>query len=260
MYNVARNNYFKNQKDNCVKTPKWLAERIYEIGWKLSPSFIYDIGCGNGVLSWPWYDNARYGDFEAIGIDIRDNEYFSKFVQKDFFMLDKNDIEMIETSCGFTPDSYGKRKRVILCNPPFNKNIIDISSLKNYASEIGACTNGKPFIPYIFLRKMFDLFGQKVPIVLFTPYTFALNQRIESDRWLWLKDNKIKISGRLCLPIDTWNAKEEFVFYKEQEKKLQKDSNYNLNVRKLKRELSIIEFHTEVLFFNFNGIPAHNWI
>ena len=49
---------------------------------------------------------------------------------------------------------------LVLCNPPFNNDM----------------TDGKVFVPELFLKKILEVAGQKTPIVLFAPMGMRLNQ------------------------------------------------------------------------------------
>src|SRR3546814_20567002 len=61
-------------------------------------------------------------------------------------------------------------------NPPFN---ID-SKTKEY---IKANYGGRPLLPEVWFQKAIELFGTSVPIAMFTPYGFRLNQTDKSSRW-----------------------------------------------------------------------------
>ena len=70
----------------------------------------------------------------------------------------------------------------MLCNSPFN----------------GA--DGKQLYPEVFLCHAFKLFGDTIPIVLFVPMGFRLNQRRKSTRWRWLLDSRATITSIVSLP------------------------------------------------------------
>ena len=98
---------------------------------------------------------------------------------------------------------------LVLCNPPFN----------------GAA--GKQLYPEVFLRHAFRLFGETVPIVLFTPMGFRLNQRRRSARWRWLRDTRANLTSIVSLPLDIFPG---------------------------------VEFHAEILIFNVKGIRPHYFL
>src|SRR3546814_5002495 len=64
----------------------------------------------------------------------------------------------------------------IIMNPPLN---ID-SKTKEY---IKANYGGRPLLPEVWFQKALELFGTSVPIAMFTPYGFRLNQTDNSSRW-----------------------------------------------------------------------------
>jgi hypothetical protein len=62
-----------------------------------------------------------------------------------------------------------------IMNPPFNIDKSTVSYIKkNYS--------GRPLLPEIWLKKTIELFGKNIPIVVFTPYGFRLNQSLTSKR------------------------------------------------------------------------------
>ena len=107
---------------------------------------------------------------KIIGVDI--NKHSKKHC--DTFMHSK--FEDIGSWSFEMPD-------LILCNPPFN----GAKNRKLYSE--------------VFLRKIVELFGKSVPIALFTPMGFRLNQTLRSSRWNWLKET-IEISSIISLPCD----------------------------------------------------------
>src|SRR3546814_1517621 len=69
-----------------------------------------------------------------------------------------------------------QKPSLIIMNPPFN---ID-SKTKEY---IKANYGGRPLLPEVWFQKALELFGTSVPIAMFTPYGFRLNQTDNSSRW-----------------------------------------------------------------------------
>ena len=60
-------------------------------------------------------------------------------------------------------------------NPPFNVDETTASYIKeNYS--------GRPLLPEVWLKRTLELFGKNIPIVMFTPYGFRLNQSRDSKR------------------------------------------------------------------------------
>ena len=103
-------------------------------------------------------------------------------------------------------------------NPPFN---IDKKTKKYIKEHYG----GRPLLPEVWLQKALELFGKKIPIVLFTPYGLRLNQTTESKRWLkFIGGEYPEISSIISLPKNIFDG---------------------------------ILFHSEILIFNVNGIKPH---
>jgi type I restriction enzyme M protein len=106
-------------------------------------------------------------------------------------------------------------------NPPFN---ID-SKTKQYIREK---YGGRPLLPEIWLQKAVELWGRDVPIVMFTPYGFRLNQSDTSARWQKFASNQYPpISTIVSLPKDVFDG---------------------------------ILFHSEVLMFNIKGLGGHYFV
>ena len=86
---------------------------------------------------------------------------------------------------------------------------------------------GRQLYPEVFLRRIFDLFGATVPTVLVCPMGLRLNQKKSSKRWRWLRDCGAKITSIVSLPTNTFPG---------------------------------VDFHTEILIFNVDGILPHYWL
>ncbi len=182
-------------KNSSIETPSWLAYQIYTIIESSRENFknMVDVGCGKGNLSFPF----NLANYRCYGIDNRKVKYHSKFLKTNFF--------------GTVLGSFFEKKYdLILCNPPFN------DEKKEY---------GRKLMPELFLRKIFELWGEKAKVVLFVPMGFRLNCRYEADRLKWLrKDCKAKITSILSLPVNTFKG---------------------------------VLFHSEILFWNIKGIKSH---
>ena len=93
-----------------------------------------------------------------------------------------------------------------VCNPPFNLGV------------------GRMLGSEVFLRKILAVCGN-VPVALFCPMGFRLNQRMNSARWRWLRDEcPAKITSLMALPLDCFEG---------------------------------VEFHAEVVFFNAPHLEPH---
>lgn len=204
--NVNRNDYRNNPKRNDIVTSLEVAHCLFDIiseHIKISavnskfPKVILDPAVGTGNLLAPWKQfSVNFNlDIKTIGIDIENyNDCVDDFLQTKFEDITYWNFKM--------PD-------LILCNPPFNQGV------------------GRKLYSYVFLQKIIELFKNTVPVVLFCPMGFRLNQRKHSNRWKWLRNNKVEISSILSLPLDMFNN---------------------------------VEFHNEILFINFPewyGLKPH---
>lgn len=77
---------------------------------------------------------------------------------------------------------------------------------------------GRGLLPEMFLKKVFNSFGYDTRVALICPMGFCLNQRNKSKRWRWLRDAGMVLNARVPLPLDVFEG---------------------------------VEFHVEILFFNF---------
>ena len=200
MYQVNRNNFYKNEKNATVYTPYHLSNFIYHtINDKIPKnSFILDPCVGKGSLLNPWLKN----DYNVIGIDIED-QGFQYTKQMNYLLLKKGEID--------TPN-------LVIMNPPFN---VDIKT-KHYIKEN---YSGRPLLPEVWLSKSIELFGKDIPMIMFTPYGFRLNQTLTSKRWQkFAQGDYPEISSIISLPKNVFEN---------------------------------ILFHSEILIFNIDGLKGH---
>jgi hypothetical protein len=109
---------------------------------------------------------------------------------------------------------------LVIANPPFN---VESKTKMIMKAEYGA----RPLLPEVWLKKTVSLFGGDVPIVMFAPYGLRLNQSIKSRRWqAFLTGSFPPISSILALPKDIYQD---------------------------------VLFHSEVLFFNIDGLKPHDF-
>lgn len=95
---------------------------------------------------------------------------------------------------------------LVICNPPFNLGV------------------GRMLGSEAFLRKILEICGN-TSIALFCPMGFRLNQRKNSKRWQWLRDEcPAQITSIMSLPLDCFDG---------------------------------VEFHAEIVFFNCHHLPPH---
>jgi len=185
---TKNNDYINNPKNSCIKTPRSFGEFLYNNIKLWTPDQIVsnkltvlDIGCAEGNLSWKFSEDGR---FNIYGVDVDDysKEFNGEFFQKDF--LEGYD----EKFCNLKPD-------LIFCNPTWN------NPKKLY---------GKVYLPELFLKKIFILYGTDVPIVFLTSYTLIMNVRCTTKKAMlggitrqsWLRDCEAKITSILEMPLD----------------------------------------------------------
>ena len=218
---TTRNDFYNNRKRSDIETPVKVAEFIYQIV-RESPLFsevkqyeLLDVACGSGILGVPfvsmpwWYVN---------GIDVVDEkpEGYANYVQMDF-------MEFPGELPNFSPD-------LIVCNPPFN----------NMAGEH---TNGLK--PELFIKRIFDLYGHTIPVVLFAPMGFIFNQRKKSKRWRSLRDEykDAEITSIIVPPLDIF-TNPDF----DPDKEIGKGNRPN------------IEFHNMIMLWNIPGVKSFYWL
>lgn len=199
--NVNRNNYREQPKKSDIYTPKGVSQFLFDIlNKKICPSieptyrnytWIFDPAIGSGRLTDPWFKDG----YMVSGCDI-----IKKTTKYHFFIKDK--FENIH-------DGIFKQPDLVLCNPPFN----------------AGC--GRKLQPQVFLEHIFELFGVTVPVVLFTPMGFLMNQRKTSTRWHWLRDCGAEISSIISLPLDIFPE---------------------------------VQFHNLIVIFNIDGLKPHYFL
>lgn len=204
MYRVDRNNFYKNEKKATVLTPDYVSEFLFSILQRHIPNsgVIVDPCVGAGSLLKPW--KAR--DYKTIGIDI-EHQGFPKTIVKNYLELRKEDISI--------------KPALVIMNPPFN---IDAKTKDYIRKHYG----GRPLLPEVWLQKAIELFGTAVPIAMFTPYGFRLNQTDTSTRWRrFIEGEYPEITSIVSLPKDVFEG---------------------------------ILFHSEVLLFNLPKLNGHYFV
>lgn len=223
--NVSRNDYIKNPKEFDIFTPPEICYFIQDVVSINKYEKILDVCCGSGNLSVPFSQSETPP--ELIGVDVIDHSstYPGKFMQFDFANIkDKKELAKMSTedkeedlkdylnNCDylkiFSP-------QFVLCNPPWNK-----------------CP-GKKLYPFEIAKKVFELFGPKTPMVLFTPMGLRLNRRYGAKRARELEsliERGCEITSICSMPIDA--------FFPGNKEKGQQ---------------------WEILFFNVENIKPHYW-
>jgi len=205
MYRVDRNNFYRREKKATVFTPSYVSDFLYSI---LNPHIrrgsgvILDPCVGAGSLLAPW----KRAGYRVGGVDIED-QGFPGTIVKNYLELTRNNI----------PHDVS----LVLMNPPFN---IDGKTKAYIQKHYG----GRPLLPEMWLQKAIELFGKEMPIVMFTPYGFRLNQTERSTRWMrFLNAEYPPISSIVSLPKDVFPN---------------------------------VLFHSEVLAFNLPDLNGHYFV
>lgn len=178
----ARNKteYIEKPKNSAVFTPPALANRIAEI---LKPVIkpdwvILDPSIGAGNLIEPYKNNcvigvdSQYWNIKkSTGGTGRSYEGIPKVQIGEFQNIHPWPME--------TPD-------IIISNPPWN----------------GGHSKGEPkvFLPFVFLMHITRLFGHEIPIVMIAPNGLLWNQRQNSKRIAWIKQN-LRLVSIMPLPL-----------------------------------------------------------
>lgn len=190
MYRVDRNNFYKNEKKATIFTPDYVSEFLFDLIQEhinVKDGVIIDPCVGQGSLLKPWKRNG----YNVLGIDI-ENQGFPKTIVKNYLEVKNGDIK--------------KKPSLIIMNPPFN---IDVKTRKYIKEHYG----GRPLLPEVWLQKAIELWGTEVPIVMFTPYGFRLNQTEQSSRWKkFIDDEYPAITAIISLPK---NVFENVLFHSE---------------------------------------------
>jgi hypothetical protein len=153
MYRVDRNNFYKHEKKATIFTPDYVSDFLYSLlssHIAKKDGVVIDPCVGKGSLLKPWKKNG----YDVMGIDI-EHQGFPHTKVKNYLEVQKGEIN--------------KKVSLVIMNPPFN---ID-SKTKHYIKEH---YGGRPLLPEVWFAKAVELFGNNVPIAMFTPYGFRLNQ------------------------------------------------------------------------------------
>lgn len=183
MYRVDRNNFYKNQKKATIYTPDYVSEFLFDLLKEYvekNDGVIIDPCVGTGSLLKPWKQHG----YKTVGIDI-ENQGFPNTIVKNYLEV--------------RPGELKQKISMVIMNPPFN---ID-SKTKQYIKEN---YGGRPLLPEVWFQKAIELFGRDVPIVMFTPYGFRLNQTENSSRWKrFINEEYPEIRSIVSLPKDVYD-------------------------------------------------------
>lgn len=188
MYNVGRNNFYKNEKLATIYTPTHVSSFLFDILHdKIQPQgLVLDPCVGQGSLLQPF----QQAGFRVAGIDIED-QGFPHTTCKNFLSVQPGEFE---------------QPSLVIVNPPFN---ID-QKTKAMAAEL---FGRRPLLPEVWLQQIIQLFGKDLPIVLFAPYGMRLNQTVHSKRWQKFVNGAYpSIASIVALPKDVY---ENVLFHSE---------------------------------------------
>ena len=100
----------------------------------------------------------------------------------------------IKDGVDFLSITYDVYCDLVVCNPPFNLGV------------------GKKLGSELFLEKILEVCSKNVPIVLFVPMGFRLNQRKSSSRYRKIRDVYPPITSIVSLPLDIF---QDVLFHNE---------------------------------------------
>ncbi len=200
---VKTNNYRENEKKSDIMTPLEISQFLFDLLEAKQQMTIVDPCCGTGNLLKPWKVNHT-----VMGYDVVNQVNMSKMV---YAM--QNFLEIEESF--LRPD-------LVICNPPFNRTMKWAEDTKDQKVD------KRMLIPDVFLQHIFKLYGEDVPVALFVPMGFRLNQRRHSKRFRYYRDKcKAKITSIVSLPLDSFPG---------------------------------VEFHMELLLWNMPELEPHYFL
>lgn len=174
MTSIYQRTHPNEQRNSTIYTPERLADQLHSIltlGGAITYPTVLDPAIGQGNLVYPFRN-----DSEIIGADIDPRPVIAdKFRRGDFCEFKRWDVD---------PD-------LIMVNPPFNGN-------------------RRMLWPEKFLRQILKLFGPSVPILMFVPVGFRFNQRRNSGRRKFLRDECPPITSICSLPLDVFPEAQVF--------------------------------------------------
>lgn len=137
-----------------VMTPSEISKWLFDL---LKPyirngGLIFDPCVGQGSLLKPWVENG----YEVVSNDIRTYRGYPPTTVKDYLLSDREDFP-------FDP-------QLVVMNPPFSS---DYEQRRKY---------GLTTPPELFLAKTLELFGNRVPIVMFVSFVFRCGETRNNSR------------------------------------------------------------------------------
>jgi hypothetical protein len=201
VYRVDRNNFYQREKNATIYTPATMSAFLFGLLHPILPqnSLIIDPCVGQGSLLQPFVQAG----YTVCGVDIEDQGFAGTMIAN-YLTLESTD--------------FSQKPSLILMNPPFN---VDKKTKEFLKQHYG----GRPLLPEVWLQKSIALFGKDVPIAMFTPYGFRLNQTLQSKRWQRFSTGDYpEITSIISLPKDLFEG---------------------------------IQFHSEILLFNLPALKGH---
>jgi hypothetical protein len=188
MYRIDRNNFHQKPKNSIIYTPLKVSKFLFELLSKKIKSGLI-LDIGCGSGNLLHFWKENY---HTLGLDKEKNA--SVDLQTDFLKLTQWNYQL---------------PSLIISNPPFN----------GYYPKLAG---------EIWLDKIIELFGKKVPMVIFFPYSFRLGVKEKSKRLQkFLNGFYPTISSIISLPLDIYSG---------------------------------ITFHSEILIFNIRGLKSHYFL
>lgn len=242
---TSRDRYFDNRKNNVIFTPpplcKWLADLVTPAIGNFES--VFDPAVGSGNLLEPFSNTIS-----KIGCDIKD---FNPQI----------DAKYIDDFLTWQPPLDAPS--LTISNPPYNHSD---KSRKKYGRD--------SLLPELFAAKVFELFGNEAPLILFTPMGLRLNTRSytakQGDRYRRIRDDFGKITSIISLPLDIFPNPDFDVNFDEQRRSMGK---FNLKFPNMTEDMPQVqankkkyflesnikrkETHQEILIFNIPKLDPH---
>jgi len=163
----------KKEKNSTVYTPELLSKELYNIVTNTYKDFktILDPCIGLGGMTKYYFENG----YNIVGADIEPGgeEYCNTFYLQDI-------------KEGVYPEDL--KPDLIIMNVPFNGN-----------------GRGKNLLfPHLFLKTMFDRFGEDIPLVMITGDNFLNNNTLHSKRLKYISDGNFEITSIMTLPLNVF--------------------------------------------------------
>jgi len=226
---VSRNNYLESTKESTIFTPEPVCKWLREIVRPYSPSgsVVFDPAVGIGNLLVPFLE-----DCSTMANDIKDcgDDRIQDITISDFLLWPNGRCNGID---------------LVLCNPPYNHD------------EHSRSVHGKTsLLPEMFAEKIFKIFGKDVPLVLFVPMGYRLNQRCykesQGTRYRKMRDEFGEITSIVTLPLDLFHNNSFDETIPEQIRNVKKGI--------MKSNIKRVETQQEIIFYNMPLLKPHYFL